>query len=224
MKQCSKCNEWKQFTDFSPRRNSKDGLNGHCRQCIRNKNHGWRKSHPVDYYCSMMLAQAKQRAIKFSREFDLTLQDVKDLVVDTCPVFGTPLRWKYDHGEPRDDSPSLDRIDNSNGYVKGNVAIISARANTKKSDMTLLEAKAIARYMERPCKYLRPKKSVKKESCIRRHRVTKAAECEIIRLYHLGLSYRKIAANTGVSKSSVGYIVNRIRSPLSIALVHAGIA
>jgi hypothetical protein len=47
------------------------------------------------------------------------------------------------NGESIDNSPSLDRIDTSKGYVKGNVWVISWRANKLKSDATLAELESI---------------------------------------------------------------------------------
>jgi len=47
-----------------------------------------------------------------------------------------------------DHSPSLDRIDNSKGYTKDNVMVISFRANNIKKDANLQELKALVRYLE----------------------------------------------------------------------------
>ena len=44
-------------------------------------------------------------------------------------------------------SPSLDRIDNTKGYIKGNVKVISWRANAIKKDATLEELKALVNYL-----------------------------------------------------------------------------
>lgn len=47
-----------------------------------------------------------------------------------------------------DGSPTIDRIINDLGYVKGNVIVISWRANRIKSDATLAELKAIVAFYE----------------------------------------------------------------------------
>lgn len=64
--------------------------------------------------------------------------DVSDIVVpDTCPILGIPIfRAK---GNLCNNSITLDRIIPELGYVKGNVRVISCRANKLKSNMTLAE-------------------------------------------------------------------------------------
>ena len=47
-----------------------------------------------------------------------------------CPVFGYKMEWGEDDG--RLTSPSVDRIDNSKGYVHGNLLWMSRRANLTK--------------------------------------------------------------------------------------------
>jgi hypothetical protein len=46
-----------------------------------------------------------------------------------------------------DNAPTLDRINNSCGYVPGNVAVISWRANRIKCDATPEELRRIADYV-----------------------------------------------------------------------------
>ncbi len=46
------------------------------------------------------------------------------------------------------ESPSLDRIDSTKGYTKGNIWVISNRANTLKNDATLSELKLLVERLE----------------------------------------------------------------------------
>lgn len=79
---------------------------------------------------------ARNRAREFEREFNITTEDI--VIPEVCPVLGIPLkRSRQAYVKPN--SPSLDRIDNSRGYIKGNVCVISHRANTLKSNATLEE-------------------------------------------------------------------------------------
>lgn len=71
---------------------------------------------------------AKRRGLDFNL-------DIEDVVVPShCPILGIPL--VVANKGSRNNSPSIDRIDNSKGYVKGNIKIISTKANTMKSDLT----------------------------------------------------------------------------------------
>lgn len=45
-------------------------------------------------------------------------------------------------------SPSIDRIDNSKGYIPTNIVVISNRANLLKKDATLDELVAIAEFYD----------------------------------------------------------------------------
>jgi hypothetical protein len=45
----------------------------------------------------------------------------------------------------------LDRVDNTKGYVKGNVIVVSRRANVLKKDATLNELRQLADYYEHLC-------------------------------------------------------------------------
>lgn len=79
-----------------------------------------------------LLKTARYRALKRGVEFSI---DVSDIVIpDVCPILGIPLVISDGTGKPggRMDSPSLDRIDNEKGYVKGNVQVISHMANSMK--------------------------------------------------------------------------------------------
>ena len=81
----------------------------------------------------------KARAKKKGILFDLTKEDI--VIPSNCPVLGIPLQIA--EKLHTDNSPSVDRIDATKGYVKGNIAIISWRANRIKCDGTLAELEQI---------------------------------------------------------------------------------
>ena len=91
-----------------------------------------------------MLAAAKQRAKLKQIDFNLELNDFE--IPEVCPVLGIKLIASKDNKS--NNSPSLDRIDNSKGYVKGNVRVISWRANHIKTDATLSELESVVAYVK----------------------------------------------------------------------------
>jgi hypothetical protein len=89
-----------------------------------------------------LLHGAKIRAKKLGLPFDLSLADVQ--IPDLCPVLGIPLRRNAGYIGPADNSPTLDRIVPERGYVSGNVAVISFRANSIKRNATAEELMKVA--------------------------------------------------------------------------------
>lgn len=100
----------------------------------------YKHQYPVGYILNGTRSRAKERDV----EFNLELEDI--IIPEKCPVFGTPLEFT-EEGRG-DNTPSVDRIDNSRGYVKGNIRIISWRANRLKNNLTKEEVRAILDYME----------------------------------------------------------------------------
>lgn len=93
-------------------------------------------------YKKRMLSGAKQRAKTKGLTFNLTLEDI--IIPVYCPILGMPL---YTSELDSDCSPSIDRIDNSGGYTKDNVQIISTRANRIKSDSSIEELQRLLNYL-----------------------------------------------------------------------------
>lgn len=96
--------------------------------------------------CTMHRA-AKVRAYRDGTPFDLRPSDIE--IPDHCPVLGIPL--VVGRGRIGLDSPTLDRINPSLGYVVGNVMVISNRANRLKSNASVAELRAVLAYLESGC-------------------------------------------------------------------------
>lgn len=106
-----------------------------------------------------ILERARKRARRQGLPYSLRRQDIS--LPARCPVLGIPLKV----GQSRSPaSPSLDRIDPGQGYIPGNVRVISDHANKLKGDRRLAairslclkgpparraEYQAVAAYMER---------------------------------------------------------------------------
>lgn len=93
------------------------------------------------------LANARSRSERDQVPFNLTLQDLVDIATDECPILHTPFVWGISglgKGKTRPDSPTLDRILPELGYIKGNVAFLSYRANRIKDNGTMQEHYDIA--------------------------------------------------------------------------------
>lgn len=92
-------------------------------------------------YKRNMLVGAKRRASIKNIDFNITEEDIE--IPSMCPILEVPLiigtKDNYEY------SPSLDRIDNSKGYVKGNIQVISKKANSMKNSATLEELQAFCR-------------------------------------------------------------------------------
>lgn len=88
-----------------------------------------------------ILARAKQRAKVKGLAFDLTLADI--IIPPVCPVFGTPFEVG-NHAT----AASIDRIRSELGYVRGNICIISNRANMLKGNACAAELRAVADWLD----------------------------------------------------------------------------
>ena len=92
-----------------------------------------------------MLRRAKARAKKNAIVFSIQLEDVHIPV--TCPILDIPLVEHKGSSGGRDNSPSLDRIDNTQGYIQGNVWVISQLANKMKSNASDEELEKFAKWV-----------------------------------------------------------------------------
>jgi len=164
---CKKCGETKNITCFAPQQN---GLRTTCRDCRNAGRKTWDSSNPekvkernakryaeerverlarakVRYHADPAKAlwtSARRRSKAEGIVFAITVANV--IIPEFCPVLGIRLEMGVKQG-PQDASPSLDRIRPELGYVPGNVAVVSQRANRIKNNGTASEHEAIARFM-----------------------------------------------------------------------------
>ena len=98
----------------------------------------WRQKHPE----KALLRASKKRAARAGLTHTLTSEDIT--IPEQCPVLHIPLSMGekiIHHG-----SPTIDRIDNTQGYTPENIIIVSWRANKLKSDATADELKLLANF------------------------------------------------------------------------------
>jgi hypothetical protein len=108
----------------------------------------WHKKHPGLKAASRrkLVANSPEKAIIYSTrhrakknnlEFDISPTDI--VIPLVCPILGIPIiKESIEGGKtgPTTNSPSIDRMDNTKGYIQGNIHIISNKANTMKSSAT----------------------------------------------------------------------------------------
>lgn len=87
---------------------------------------------------------AKNRAKRRNAPFQLEVSDI--VIPAICPVLGIPLQRGI--GKCSDNSPTLDRINSQGGYTKGNICVISHRANSIKRSATTDELEMVIAYMK----------------------------------------------------------------------------
>ena len=144
MKQCRSCGVQKPLSEFYRKGT---GRTAHCIECTKVKVRTEEYRTYQRYYQKKnttveqsMLNRSKSRAKKKGFEHNITIDDI--LIPDKCPLLEIPII--KGENSVHANSPTLDRIDSTKGYVKGNVWVISYKANTIKSDATPEELLTIA--------------------------------------------------------------------------------
>jgi hypothetical protein len=109
-----------------------------------------KKIYKATYPLRILLSHAHRRSKKANIPFDLVESDF-DLPLPTyCPILGIQLNYGGNGKQRADDnSATIDRIDNSLGYIKGNVLICSWKANRMKSNASADELLALGNFYKR---------------------------------------------------------------------------
>lgn len=94
-----------------------------------------------------MFRAAKHRAKTKGLDFNITIEDI--VIPEMCPVLLIKIVPNTSGARnPIKSSPVLDRIDNSKGYIKGNVQVISSWANQRKGDLSIEEISRLYQYVK----------------------------------------------------------------------------
>lgn len=141
-KYCNKCKETKPITEFRLRNDTKKHR-AECRQCSRiiekaryqtkRELVSIQSRHKREDTVWRLLKGAKSTAKRKGLEYNITEDDI--VIPEYCPYLLVPLTNIQGQGFVSDNA-SIDRIDSSKGYIKGNIQIISRRANSMKNDAT----------------------------------------------------------------------------------------
>ena len=145
MKICCHCHLEKPFLLFHKNSRRKDGFAAECKQCIKDRHQEpevilRRKAAHKKRLETFEARQdqhyriAKARSKKEGWYFNLEVSDI--IIPAQCPYLNIPLTYTIGEGIVFSNS-SLDRIDSTKGYVKGNIQVISHLANQIKSNATL---------------------------------------------------------------------------------------
>lgn len=157
-KKCYKCKQEKDQALFWKSHNTYDGLQHSCITCSKERwfkkvtsdpakraeyreNEKRRYERDIQKYLWRI---AKKRAKLLGREFTIRPEDIK--IVDRCPVLDIEL--KRNRGVMGPDSYSIDRINNSKGYIPGNIAVVSWKFNQLKSNLTFEQVESFYKHFK----------------------------------------------------------------------------
>lgn len=133
---CKTCGKDREDKFFSVHKGCKPGYDtSRCKPCKKSR---------VDWeavpYEKRMYNRTKTRAKNKGIPFNLDLEDI--IFPEVCPVLNKPfiygdIDWTY----------SIDRVRPELGYIKGNIIIISNRANRLKNNATADELETVAKFI-----------------------------------------------------------------------------
>tara|TARA_R110000824_G_scaffold78135_1_gene197337 strand:- start:510 stop:1055 length:546 start_codon:yes stop_codon:yes gene_type:complete len=167
-KVCSKCKEWKLFYMYGARRQAIDKHKSWCKKCECQTISAYRSSpkgkettarYNAKNWEQKRVKDAKKRAKSRNLPFNLTTEYIKSIAPPDmiCPALGIQMKVGENVKNSKIRSPSLDRLIPELGYIKGNVIVVSTRANILKRDATLEELMQVAKFYEKVFKEQNPR-------------------------------------------------------------------
>lgn len=160
MKICRKCKQTKLAEEFQVDNRLPSGRTMLCRVCAAKEANDWHKANREHHNKKMKVWRdadkimnmgkylfriAKRRAKETSRAFTIHYSDV--IVPEFCPALG--MKLEFTPGKYSPNCPSIDALIPEKGYIPGNIAVISHRANSIKNNATPEELRKIADWLEK---------------------------------------------------------------------------
>ena len=154
MKKCNRCLTEKEDSCFPKDKERlyslcKDCKNAAKREWYSNGGNKWESSYKKyvkDFKTEKyLLKKAQVRAKNKNIPIDITVDDI--IIPECCPILGIKLFSGINIA--CDNSPTIDRIKPELGYVKGNIQVLSYRANMLKSNATIEELEKVLEHLKK---------------------------------------------------------------------------
>jgi len=130
---CRKCENYKPYSSFHKHKLCPNGYNTICKTCRKPISKQLWDDTSIEY---KIFHRARSRANKKNIDFNIELEDI--IVPSICPVLNI-----------ENFIPSIDKINHNFGYIKGNVRVISNRANMLKNNASIEELELIIADLKR---------------------------------------------------------------------------
>jgi hypothetical protein len=132
MRKCTKCLTIRN-NKFFHKGNNTDGLHGWCKNCRKIYDAEYSRKYHKEHKLHATLKDIKLRAKRFNIPFNLTEDYLLSIIPknNMCPIFNHIFIYK-----DNDWGMTIDRIIPKDGYVIGNIQVISNLANRMKSSAT----------------------------------------------------------------------------------------
>ena len=144
---CQCCLKTLPLEDF-PKRSDRSGrFRPYCRQCARDGQRARYEAHKRESPFKLKVTRARSRSQFLQVPFDLDAEYLESIWTGTCPVLGAPI-FLNETSRSDEFAAELDRFVPWMGYVRGNVAFLSRRANRLKNNVTTAELEQLITWMK----------------------------------------------------------------------------
>ena len=142
---CVGCLTEQNDSNFPVRADRSGRLRPYCRSCARDIQRVRYAKHRRESPFKLRCSKARSRSQFLRVPFDLTPEYLQKIWTGVCPAFNIKLDLQTDRTQEH--AAELDRLVPSLGYVQGNVAWLSRKANRIKNNVSLDELESLVKWM-----------------------------------------------------------------------------